>query len=126
MSLAQNRLPHPNLRLHYSRFAKEPTIMIHDGKLKFRIDIKDIRFVRAEHVYVRIFLGNGQSILYRNSLSNLSEQLEGHGFIQVHRSYLVNPKEVSAYGAKELMIGDEVIPVSRARSKEVVEALADL
>ncbi|HET9073756.1 MAG TPA: LytTR family DNA-binding domain-containing protein [Solirubrobacteraceae bacterium] len=48
-----------------------------------------VMFLRAEGDYVRIHTDTGR-FLVRASLSEMEQRWEAHGFVRVHRSYLVN------------------------------------
>jgi DNA-binding LytR/AlgR family response regulator len=92
--------------------------------------IADIRVVhaRGHHVFVRTFDAEYRS---RTSLSELDQQLAPHGFIRVHRAFLVNPDHVIEVhpffaGAYLLRLQDKErteVPVSRALAPRVREAL---
>jgi two-component system LytT family response regulator/two-component system response regulator LytT len=57
------------------------------------IRIADIRFVQANGHLVTAATGE-REMRFRGSLAECAARLEPHGFLRVHRSYLVNPKHV--------------------------------
>lgn len=95
------------------------TIRISDSTKGYNIAVDDIAYLQADHIYVRVHLKNGKSLLQRSSLSGLLAQLPAQQFIQTHRTFAINKKAVSSYDEHKIYIGDKVIPVSRARKKEV-------
>jgi DNA-binding LytR/AlgR family response regulator len=99
------------------------SIVVEDGKLRIRIAIQNIIFVRAEHVYCGIHFCNDQRIIQRGSLTSLAKQLPADGFMRVHRSYLVNLAWVEQWTKEELIIGKHRIPVARSRRREVFARL---
>ena len=84
------------------------------------LHIEDIRFVEArDHVVtVRLF---DQSYRFRGPLSECAGRLERHGFLRVHRAYIVNPRhvvEVNTFlgGTYVIRVDDRTrseVPVSR-------------
>ncbi|MEM1326420.1 MAG: LytTR family transcriptional regulator DNA-binding domain-containing protein [Bacteroidota bacterium] len=89
------------------------------------IQIDDILFIQAEHVYTRIFLSNGRSILQRQSLKTILDRLPSKTFIQSHRSYVVPIEKVEHMKGAYLSIQQHCIPVSRNRRKMVQQCLKE-
>lgn len=86
-----------------------------DGKY----DSREIAYIKAEHVYSRIVTKQGESFLYRQSLSKLEEYLSDYDFIRTHRSFLVNVREIQGEIGKEVMVCRFKIPVSVRMKSEV-------
>lgn len=99
------------------------------GKTRL-IDRGEIRFVEAEGDYVRMHTYK-DAYLVRRSLSSLAERWAAEGFVQVHRSYLVNLRhvvEIQPYFNQTLIVrldnsGETKIPVSRRRARQLRERL---
>ncbi|MEM9834989.1 MAG: LytTR family DNA-binding domain-containing protein [Bacteroidota bacterium] len=108
------------------RSAKTKKIMIKNGKLNLRVSLDDIIYIQAEHVYVRIHLRSNQRILYRISLTDILEQLDQRQFVRVHRSYIVNVKELRALNSQGVQIGDHLIPVGRVWRPKLIAHLKSL
>ena len=88
---------------------------------KVMVNAKDILFAKARDDYAHIQAKDGKYFA-PTSLSAIERQLEGVGFMRVHRSYLVNMKEIDEAvtidgGAMCLKIKgvDQQIPVSRRK-----------
>lgn len=60
-----------------------------------RLDVADIDWIAAESDYVRIHAG-ADSYLERGSLAAIAARLAPHGFVRVHRSWIVNAASVVA------------------------------
>ena len=99
------------------------SIPIFDGNKSYMVPIKDIMYFQAEHVYVKVYLVDGQQIIQRSSLKDLLEQLPSKQFIQTHRSFAINLKQVSHWDYQQIYVGDITIPLSRSRRKIVLNAL---
>ncbi len=82
-----------------------------------------ILFLKAEHVYTRIFLSDGRRILHRGSLSACLQRLNANQFARTHRSYIINLQRVDGFSKDKILIGPHVVPISRSRKKEIVQRL---
>lgn len=99
---------------------QEVSIVLKDHDTNHNIPESQILFVKAEHVYLRVYLKNDKNIIIRNSLKWMMDQLSTSSFMQVHRSYVVNMKEVNEWNGNVLIIGGNSIPISRGRKKETL------
>lgn len=72
----------------------EPTFDIRDGARILRTPVRDIAAVVSAGNYVEVKLIDGRSPLMRATLAGMEAQLEEHGFLRTHRSWLVNPARV--------------------------------
>ena len=109
------------------RVARERLAVEEDGHTRL-VRIAEIRYiyVRGHTVHVRTFDAEHKS---RASLAELAERLAEHGFIRVHRSYLVNPEHVVEVhpffaGTYILRMDDQTrseVPVSRNFARAVRE-----
>lgn len=57
------------------------------------------------------------------ALKELQEKLSGNGFARSNACYLVNLRYVKSVKRYDLQIGEETLPISRARYKEFMETL---
>ena len=56
-----------------------------------------VRWVEAEGDYVRLHLADGDAHLLRMPISHLEERWAAHGFIRIHRSYLVPAGQIAEF-----------------------------
>ena len=99
------------------------SITLVEGKLRTRIPTQNILFIQSEHVYVRIFLQNGRTILYRCALREILQQLPAQSFSQIHRCYIANLRWVNNFDGKCIRLAQHTIPVSRTYRKLIREQL---
>jgi two-component system LytT family response regulator len=57
------------------------------------IRIADVDWVKAEHDYVSLFVGN-KSWLVRETIASIERRFASAGFVRIHRSTLVNVDRV--------------------------------
>jgi hypothetical protein len=90
-----------------------------DGRSRQRLRSSDIVAVSSAGNYAEFRLVGGRRPLLRATLARLEAQLAGHGFLRVHRSWIVNPAHVrhirpQPSGDFQLILeGGETIPASR-------------
>ncbi len=84
-----------------------------------KVFLKDICYVKAERAYCLIKTAVTEYTL-SISLARLAEQLISEDFLRVHRSYLVNLRQIDAVADGHLVIGQDSIPVSRGEREELM------
>lgn len=89
-----------------------------------RINIKDIIYIKSDHVYVEVICTSSKYIC-RYSLAELLAKIDQPNLIQCHRSFIVNTKKIQKYSSSKIWINDEVIPVS-TKYKESMSAVFGL
>jgi NO-binding membrane sensor protein with MHYT domain len=113
-----------------SATGNRPSLAVHTKQGIWFVEVENVVFVCAEGHYTQIGFENEAGIFQQQlcdrPISRLCRELCALGFLQVHRSYLANPKYISGYARKgdggELLFalaGAPRIPVSRARYREV-------
>lgn len=102
----------------------------HDGET-FQLSEGDFIYAKAEKNYVEIFWYDTDKVkttVLRMAFSSLIKQMSDSELplIHCHRSYLVNQQSISKIIGNSrgysmvLSVGDHVIPVSRAKAKQVL------
>lgn len=89
---------------------------------------KDIIRLEADSSYTHIFLSNGKRFTASKTLKYLEEMLDGHGFMRVHKTHLINPAYISKVNPDHTMAtmsdGSEV-EVSRRKKDELKEFISN-
>ncbi|MBK7149597.1 MAG: response regulator [Bacteroidetes bacterium] len=94
---------------------RKQTMELKEGDKTLLVNIADIQFACAEHVYTKVYIiGKAKPLLLRESLTSFSSRLPENRFLKVHRSYIINPAHVSGFSKTEIFIGEHVIKVSKA------------
>lgn len=98
------------------------------GKIFIRSE--DVSFVRADGHYTQVYTDNGR-LFCAWPVTEALDRLLPVGFLQTHRSYLVNPARVSRFERTKdkgrCIFGDSDLPpapVSRSKLKMIQDALA--
>ena len=98
-------------------------IEITDGLVSYLIPIKDILYLQAEHIYVKVHLEDGRQLMERSTMKDFLEVLPERMFVQTHRSYAVNAKRVSHWDVQSVFVQGNAIPISRSRRKTIISDL---
>jgi DNA-binding LytR/AlgR family response regulator len=84
---------------------------------------EQVRWVEAEGDYVRLHTVDGSSYLLRMPISHLEERWSAHGFIRIHRGFLVQVKHISEFsvinGVHAVTVAGHSLPVSRRHVRDV-------
>ncbi|RAJ05200.1 LytTr DNA-binding domain-containing protein [Chitinophaga skermanii] len=72
------------------------TITIQQGGTYIPLPVKDITYIESAKPYIRLHV-QGRAYLHNTSLQQMMEVLEVAGFVQVHRSTIVQVKHVVQY-----------------------------
>ena len=88
-----------------------------EGEKKIRIE--NILYIESCKHYLRIKHINGECEM-RGKISNLEKWMSNYGFVQTHRSYLVNVRYMKMVRANEVELDNgEILSVSRDKAQEV-------
>lgn len=88
-----------------------------------RIRIKDILYFES-FAHDFMIVTTNESYEFRANLSEIMNELSEYGFIQVHRSYIVNYDQITTIKYEEIIMSNgSSIPISRNKRKEVREML---
>ena len=77
-----------------------------------RVALPAIRYIESLSDYVVIHTAD-DAYTTKERISDLAEQLAPHGFIRIHRSFLVAPRHVDAFTSQEVQIDDHALSISR-------------
>ncbi|MGF1647426.1 MAG: LytR/AlgR family response regulator transcription factor [Kineosporiaceae bacterium] len=91
------------------------------------VDRDTVRFAHCEGDYVRVHTPDGAHLV-RESISALSVAWAGHGFVRVHRSFLVHLAAVgevrTVNGQRSVVVDGHQIPVSRRYWRLLADGLS--
>ncbi len=87
--IPQNAVAATALRFPRLADRRATRIAIRSRRKILLIDARDVIAIEAQGNYVRLQRTSGSHLL-RESISNMEQKLNGHGFVRIHRSVLVN------------------------------------
>tara|TARA_R110000787_G_scaffold246766_2_gene352490 strand:- start:3782 stop:4462 length:681 start_codon:yes stop_codon:yes gene_type:complete len=72
----------------------------------------DIKYIESDSEYVIYHTINGKKLMANQSLTKLEKALPSSLFMRVHRSYIINKKQVTGLKSRDLLLSENKIPVS--------------
>lgn len=113
--------------LHNIHRPLNPRIGLPAGDSTIFVDAGEIIRCQGEGNYSHIYYAGNKHLLVARTLVEFEELLSEFGFLRIHKSHLVNLKQVKSYirrkGGRVLLSNGETIPVSRRRNSDVLQAL---
>lgn len=103
--LSQEDVPMSNSVLKDSIFVKKQ-------HLYYRIQFGDIQFIKADNVYLEVNTVD-KKFLVRSPLKDYLQKLPKNKFYRAHKSYIVNVDHIDAINSKDIMINNNLIPISK-------------
>lgn len=93
----------------------EKTFSYRTNGQMFTIHLSDILYIESLGNYMKLYSKKLKSpVIIYGSLSNIGEEINCSNFIQVHRSFIINTKEITSVTFKSLTLSNgEIIPVGR-------------
>jgi DNA-binding LytR/AlgR family response regulator len=88
-----------------------------------KIFVNDIVYIESWKDYVKLFLGNGKTILAKQSISAMENLLSDHKFMRVHRSFMVSLNKISGYNGLSVQLDAKEIPIGRLYKQVVMDRL---
>ncbi len=98
----------------------ENYFFVKDGDEYIKIIISEIEYIEGQKDYAKIVLSKGH-ILVLKTLKSLSERLSQHGFLRIHKSYIINASKILQFNSKSALLKDHQLPVGSSY-REVVKA----
>lgn len=102
-------------------------VAVESGSRTVLVSRDDIVWIEASGDYVRLHLRDGASYLLRAPMAALEQGWSAHGFVRIHRGYLVSLRAVSELRAEEghasVVVDGHVLPVSRRHIHDLRELL---
>ncbi len=100
------------------------TFLIINHKTLKKVLINDVILLKGDINYTTIYLQNGREKVVPHSLKYFEPFLETHGFLRVHRAFLINPNYIKEYNQDEetlTMTNGHEATISRRRKHTLKE-----
>lgn len=97
-------------------------IYLRADRKNIKVNLDDILFIESLKDYIKI-VTKEKTIVTKQSISSLEENLPAHLFIRIHRSFIVAVNKIEAYTPELIQINKYELPVSRSYRHEVEKTL---
>jgi DNA-binding LytR/AlgR family response regulator len=98
-------------------------IFVKSNLKKRKVYLKDLKFIQALGDYVKL-ITESESLVVLSTMKSFEKQLPAEDFLRIHKSYIVNLRRVEKFNSKAVELDSEVLPLSRNRKADLVEALS--
>lgn len=98
------------------------SIFVKKQHLYYRIQFGDIQFIKADNVYLEVNTID-KKFLVRSPLKDYLEKLPKKKFYRAHKSYIVNVDHIDAINSKDIMINNNLIPISKDFKEFIISAM---
>ena len=102
--------------------AEGASIYVNIDKTLHKIQYRDILFLESDRNYITLATLNGK-FTFIDSLKNWIEKLPTEDFIQVHKSYIVNYRQIQKIKGNLLYLREQSIPVGRTFKAQLKERI---
>jgi DNA-binding LytR/AlgR family response regulator len=98
------------------------SIFVKKQHLYYRIYFDDIRFIKADNVYLEVNTKD-KKFLVRSPLKNYLEKLPQNKFYRAHKSYIVNVDHIDGINTRDILINGTLIPISKDFKEFIISAM---
>jgi DNA-binding LytR/AlgR family response regulator len=92
-------------------------IFVRQNNKMVKVFLRDIQYVEAERSYCRIYSGDSEYLL-SIPLKDLQEKLQPDHFMRVHRSFVVNLRQIDEVAESHVVINKKVVPLGKSYREE--------
>lgn len=93
-----------------------------DGVIE-RIEVGRINAFEAWGNYVKIHL-TGQTLIERRTLSDLEVSLAEHGFVRIHKAWIVRLRAIEAIDGNRVRLGGQLLPIGSIYKQKLRDVIA--
>lgn len=98
---------------------RQKTLLLREGGKGRRIVYREIEYIESRRNVLLVHLDNGEEHRVYAKLSDVERELEGHGFLRCHQSYIVNMDRVRTVEDDFLMLSGARIPIRQRGAKTI-------
>jgi DNA-binding LytR/AlgR family response regulator len=94
------------------------SLLILNHKTSKKVFIKDVILLKGDVNYTILYLESGKQKVIAHFIKFFEAYLETHGFLRVHRSFMINPNHVKNYNKNNeflIMTNGQKADISRRR-----------
>lgn len=99
--------------------ASSPFITLKSGAKTYKVDLSEIVYIESQKDYLKVCLESGKAIVTKYRISDMEQELARNQFLRIHRSFIVNPKKITAYTANEIELSEIELPIGANFKAEV-------
>ena len=101
---------------------KETSIFVRSDRKMVKVRFKEINYIESLSDYVKIFTDK-ETIITRETISNIESKLPSNEFLRTHRSYIVSMPKIDSFTNELIELKKKAIPISRSYKENVLQKL---
>lgn len=101
----------------------ENFIYIRNGSKFHKINTDSVLFIESVKDYIVVHQKGGVKLTAKYKIGDIEMELQGKDFLRVHRSYIINLKNITAFTAYDVEIGTIEIPIGASYKEYVFKIL---
>lgn len=105
------------------RMPAEPTLLVKADKKLYRLPMQTILYLEGYGDYVKVHTTRTKTLLTKDTLRHLEQELPLGAFMRIHRSYIVAIQAIQFVEANQVSVNDMLLPVSESHRKELIERI---
>ena len=109
------------LNLVSSTPIKKRYLLVWDQTDYMKVDGEDILWIKADGSYSRIHFKDGTKTIVSINLTHMMKDLPPENFVRIHRSYIVNIRNVEGFTGNCVKMNGQYIPIGREYRKDFFE-----
>lgn len=96
-----------------------PVIQVRADRQTHNISISSILYIEGLKDYVKIYNDRSEIFITHKTMLAMEKQLQSHGFIRCHKSWLIPVNRIKSFTSDYLVIGEKQIPIGKSYRKSV-------
>ena len=107
---------------HQNKVATDNSIYFRSDRKMIKVNLADILYIESIKDYIKV-VGTSGTVITKQSISSVEEDLPKDMFIRIHRSYIVALNKIESYSNELVWLGKAELPISRMYRHEVEKVL---
>ena len=113
------------LRENHSAEGPGGKILVKADKKLYAVLFSEILFIEGQGDYIRVHT-NQKKLMVHDTIKNFLESLPSEEFMRIHKSFVVNLKQIEFIEGNQVSIGEQTIPASPANRDELLSRFSSL
>lgn len=115
-----------NVAMPIEKKSADPFVILKSGLKSYKVNTDEVQYVESLKDYIKIYLTTGQPMMFKYKISDLELDLKEKDFLRVHRSFLVNTSQITAFTNNEIEVKGTEIPIGASHKDSVLLFLEKL
>lgn len=99
---------------------KQTYLLLETAEGTRRIDVSEILYVEALNHYLHL-VTREETMRIRGNIRDYEQKLRPYGFVQIHKSFLVNMEHIQQIRTGELAVADVALPIGRVYREKLLQ-----